>query len=173
MAVDGILDGIMVPLIRQRRRTDCGVACLLMVLNFYHCITSYESLCHMAGVDEEKGTSLAKMVETIERFGFVAKAVRGGREAFFENYVLPCIALVQLQTGAMHYVVVYERSRERVIIADPAVGIIKLRPEEFLDGKKRRWFAARYHWTGILIFMKKKVSGEQFNIEERYGETSI
>lgn len=171
MAVNGVLDGIMVTLIRQRRRTDCGIACLLMILNFYNCTVSYESLCYMAGVDKKKGTSLAKMVETMERFGFLAEAVKGERDAFFENYVLPCIALVQLKSKAMHYVVVYERSKEKVVIADPAIGILKLKPEEFLDGKKRKWFAARYRWTGILIFVKKRTNGEQFNIES-YGETS-
>lgn len=160
----------MVTFVRQRQYTDCGIACLSMILNFYNCTVSYESLSYMAGVDKKKGTSLANIVETMERFGFLAEAVKGEREAFFESYVLPCIALVQLQSGAMHYVVVYERSKEKIVIADPAVGVVKLRPEEFLDGKKRRWFAARYRWTGILILVKKRTNGEQFNIES-YGET--
>ena len=147
---------MLVPFVRQRRRTDCGVACILMILNFYNCDVSYEEVRSAVGVDKKIGTNLADMVEALEQFGFEADAVRGEREAFFGDYLLPCIALVRLQTGAMHYVVVCERSKEKVVIADPAVGIMTLKPEQFLDGVRRRWFVARYRWTGILILVKKK-----------------
>ncbi len=167
MALNWLLDDVIVPFTRQRRRTDCGVACISMILNFHNCVVPYESLCNIVGVDRRRGTNLEEMVTAIETLGFEAEAVRGERDCFFSDYPLPCIALVEFQNGAAHYVVVYERSREKIVIADPAVGIITLKPEQFLDGAKRKWFIARYRWTGILIFVKKPAIISNMRMEQR------
>ncbi len=156
MVINWPLDGVILSFIKQRHRTDCGIACISMVLDFYQCNISYQQIVDVVKVDKKKGINLAGIVDAMAYFGFEAEAVRGEREVFFSEYPLPCIALIQFQTGATHYVVVYERSRDKIVIADPAIGIITLKPEEFLDGKKRKWFAARYHWTGILILLKRQ-----------------
>lgn len=160
MVINWLLDEMIVPFVKQRHRTDCGIACLLMIFAFYQYPISYKQLSSMIKVDKKRGMSLTEMTEVMRYFGFEIMAVHGERGSFFSDYPLPCIALVRFQTGASHYVVVYERSREKVVIADPAAGVITLKPEEFLDGFKRKWFTARYYWTGILLFVKKSAEKE-------------
>lgn len=94
-----------------------------------------------AGTDKY-GTNALGLIKAAEQLGFSAKGVKGSQDSFFSDFPLPCIAHVVIDQKLLHYIVIHKITKKKVIIADPAKGIVKYSPEEFFK-----------IWTGILIFM--------------------
>lgn len=82
------------------------------------------------------------MIKAAEQLGFTAKGVKGDQEAFFSEFPLPAIAHVIVDGTLLHYVVVHKITKKKIIIADPAKGIVNYTPEEFFK-----------IWTGVLIML--------------------
>lgn len=146
--------------IKQHDITDCGAACLATVSRQYGFKTSITKIRQIAGTDK-MGTNAYGMVKAAEQLGFTAKAVKGNQDAFFSEFPLPAVAHVVREGGLLHYVVIHKITKSKVVIADPASGIIKISPEEFFK-----------EWTGILILMVPaqtfKKGKETKNIFERF-----
>ena len=146
--------------IKQHDITDCGAACLATVSRQYGFKTSITKIRQIAGTDK-LGTNAHGMVKAAEQLGFTAKAVKGNQDAFFSEFPLPAVAHVVREGGLLHYVVIHKITKSKVVIADPAKGIIKISPEEFFK-----------EWTGILILMVPaqtfKKGKETKNIFERF-----
>ena len=87
--------------------------------------------------------------------GFSAKGVKGNKEAFFSEFPLPCIAHVIVDGNLLHYVVIHKITKKQVIIADPGVGIVKLKPEEFFGEVHEDGKTPKYQWSGVLILLVK------------------
>lgn len=100
-------------------------------------------------------------MRSAERLNFTAKAVKGNAEAFFSEFPLPAIAHTVTETGLEHYVVIHKISKNKVIVADPAKGIIKTTPDEFFK-----------IWTGALILLVPETvfdkSSETKSLFERF-----
>ncbi|WP_242953945.1 ABC transporter transmembrane domain-containing protein, partial [Clostridium sp. BL-8] len=95
-----------------------------------------------AGTDSE-GTSVYGLVEAAKSLGFDAKAVKvSNNEEIFEDLKTPLVAHVVVENILLHYVVIHKITKESIMIADPAKGIVKYTPKEFFD-----------IWTGILVLM--------------------
>jgi len=146
--------------IKQHDITDCGAACLATISKQYGLSTSITKIRQVAGTDKQ-GTNAYGMVKAAEQLGFTAKGVKGNQEAFFSQFPLPAIAHVMVDGTLLHYVVIHKITKNQVILADPAKGIVKQSPEEFFK-----------IWTGVLIllvpsqtFQKGK---ETKNIFERF-----
>ncbi|SMR89811.1 ABC transporter transmembrane region [Caldicellulosiruptor bescii] len=140
--------------VKQHDITDCAAASLATICLQYGKEVSIARIRQMAGTDRF-GTTAYGVVKAAEKLGFEAKAVRAeAKEAIFEKIPLPCIAHVLIDGKLFHYVVIHEIRKERIVIADPAKGIVKLNPEEFFK-----------IWTGILILHGIEVV-KAFNIEE-------
>lgn len=127
--------------IKQHDITDCGAACLATVCKQYGLSTSITRIREAAGTDK-MGTNAYGMVKAAEQLGFTVKAVKGNQEAFFSEFPLPAIAHVVIDGSLLHYIVIHKITNGEVIIADPAMGIVKKPTEEFLK-----------EWTGILILL--------------------
>lgn len=127
--------------IKQHDITDCGAACLATVSRQYGLSTSITNIREVAGTDKQ-GTNAYGMVKAAEQLGFTAKAVKGNQEAFFSEFPLPAIAHVVVDGTLLHYVVIHKITKNQIVIADPAKGIVKKTPEEFFR-----------EWTGILILL--------------------
>lgn len=82
------------------------------------------------------------MIKAAEQLGFTAKGVKGNQDAFFSGFPTPAIAHVVVDGSLLHYVVVHKVTKEKIIIADPAKGIVKYTPDEFFK-----------LWTGVLIIL--------------------
>lgn len=146
--------------IKQHDITDCGAACLATISKQYGLSTSITKIRQVAGTDKQ-GTNAYGMVKAAEQLGFTAKGVKGNQEAFFSQFPLPAIAHVVVDGTLLHYVVIHKITKDQVILADPAKGIVKQSPEDFFK-----------IWTGVLIllvpsqtFQKGK---ETKNIFERF-----
>lgn len=137
--------------VRQHDEKDCGAACLATVAKAHGLMLSVTKIRDLAGTDLQ-GTSAYGVIQAADKLGFTAKGVRGDMDAFFSDFPLPAIAHTVVNGNFTHYVVIHEINKEQVIIADPAQGIRKLKPQEFFQ-----------MWTGVLILMTPKATFERGN----------
>ena len=111
----------------QHDQSDCGVACLLSLVQYYGGAHTLEELRSLSGTTVQ-GTTLLGLYQAANSIGFEAE----GNEADIEvlkAYNAPLI--LHLTMGNLeHYVVCYGFEKGVFIIGDPAKGIIKLSPEE-------------------------------------------
>lgn len=143
--------------VKQHDITDCGAACLATISKQNGYKIGITKIREVAGTDKQ-GTNIYGLMQAAEQLGFGAKGVRGNKEAFFSEFPLPCIAHVVIDGGLLHYVVIHKITKKQVIIADPAVGIVKLKPEEFFGEIHEEGKAPKYQWSGVLILLKKNES---------------
>lgn len=140
--------------IKQHDITDCGAACLATICKQNGYKTGITKIREAAGTDKQ-GTNAYGVIKAAEQLGFSAKGVKGNKEAFFSEFPLPCIAHVVVDGQLLHYVVIHKITKKQVIIADPGVGIVKLKPEEFFGEIHDEGKPPKYQWTGVLILMVK------------------
>ena len=115
------------PLHPQLDAMDCGPAALRMVCAHHGRELSQSwlrELCHIG----KGGVSLLGISEAAEKIGLRSLAVRLSYARLRDEAPLPCIAHWQSD----HFVVVYEFTRNKVRVADPAHGLVDYSPEEFI-----------------------------------------
>lgn len=124
------------PVLLQQSEMDCGAASLAMVCSYYGVKVSINRLREMANVTRE-GATLHSLAEAAERLGFKARGIRADYDLLCRSE-LPAVA----HWEGYHYIVVYRAEADRVVVADPAVGLKKISREDFLKG-----------WHGILLLL--------------------
>lgn len=124
------------PWVPQHDASDCGAACLAMVARCYGARLSVGQLREQANVGRQ-GSTMLNLAQGAESIGFRSQAVRTDLHHLGQLH-LPAIALWK----GNHYIVVFESGPRRVVIGDPAIGILKLKPEEFEEG-----------WSGQLLLL--------------------
>ena len=130
--------------IKQHDITDCGAACIATISRQYGLKTSISRIREIAGTDKS-GTNIVGVVKAAEELGFSAKGVKGDKESFFSDFPLPAIAHIITKDGLQHYVVIHKITKEKIVLADPAIGIVKLKHEDFFN-----------IWTGVLVITVPK-----------------
>lgn len=127
--------------VRQHDETDCGAACLATISKQYGLKLPILRIREVAGTDKQ-GTNIVGMIKAAEVAGFSAKGVKGNQDAFFSDFPKPCIAHIIIDGRLPHYVVVHKITKKKIIVADPANGLINYSPKDFFK-----------IWTGILILL--------------------
>ena len=140
--------------VKQHDITDCGAACLATISKQNGYKIGITKIREVAGTDKQ-GTNAYGVIKAAEQLGFSAKGVKGDKEAFFSEFPLPCIAHVIVDGSLLHYVVIHKITKKEIIIADPAVGIVKLKPEEFFGQVHEEGKSPKYQWSGVLILLVK------------------
>ena len=140
--------------VKQHDITDCGAACLATISKQNGYKIGITQIREVAGTDKQ-GTNAYGVIKAAEQLGFSAKGVKGNKDAFFSEFPLPCIAHVVVDGSLLHYVVIHKITKKQVIIADPAVGIVKLTPEEFFGEIHEEGRPPKYQWSGVLILLVK------------------
>ena len=125
------------PFIQQQSSSDCGIACLAMISQYWGKYLSINSLRNISDVGRS-GVSLKNLTLTSERLGYQARPVRASLNRL-ETEKNPWIAHWQ----GDHYIVVYKVRRHQVVIADPAEGRKTLSRQAFLTG-----------WTGYALLLE-------------------
>jgi ATP-binding cassette, subfamily B, bacterial HlyB/CyaB len=125
------------PFAEQQSAADCGATCLRMIGLFWGKRLDINQLREQIGVGRS-GASLRSLARVAEGIGFHSRPVRASfdRVATQPN---PWIAHWQ----GDHYVVVYKVTPRRVIVADPALGIRRLKTAEF-----------QKNWTGYALLLE-------------------
>ena len=131
----------------QIDETDCGAACLAMILKNYHSRVSIAHLRHIAKTNTE-GTTALGLVKTAEKFDMNVQAVKADVSLFYMSDIqYPFIVHVIKDGGLLHYYVVLKSTKRKIIVADPdsTSGIKKMSKKAF-----------EKEWTGITLFMVPK-----------------
>ena len=131
----------------QIDETDCGTACLAMILKNYHSRVSIAHLRHIAKTNTE-GTTALGLVKTAEKFDMNVQAVKADMSLFdMSDIQYPFIVHVIKDGGLLHYYVVLKSTKRKIIVADPdsTSGIKKMSRKAF-----------EKEWTGITLFMVPK-----------------
>ena len=127
--------------IKQHDISDCGVACIASILQYYGYSIPISRIRIFASTNK-KGTNALGLIEAAEKFGFKAKGVKGEFNSIF-HLPKPCIAHFIIKNKYHHYVVVYKANKKYIKIMDPADGCLyNLSHDEF-----------RSSWSNILILL--------------------
>ena len=106
---------------------DCGPTCLRMVAKYYGRSISLDYLRNKAEYGKE-GVSMLGLADAAESIGLKTVGAKLGFEQLINNAPLPAI----IHWKQYHFVVLIPgATKNKLIIADPANGIIKLTKEEF------------------------------------------
>ena len=125
------------PFFAQQSASDCGAACLVIVARYWGKRFSVNRLRDIANVDRN-GASLRGLAAAAESIGFTTRPVKASLNKLAEQS-LPAI----IHWEGKHYIVVYEVTRDRVIVADPAIGQRTLTHAQFKAG-----------WTGYTLLLQ-------------------
>jgi CRP-like cAMP-binding protein len=111
--------------VSQESESDCGLASLAMVSNYYGNKVSIKEIRETISL-RKKGLNLLELKHLAIFFKLEAQAVRIDSK-HLANVIFPAIA--HYSNG--HYVVVFEFNLGRLVIGDPATGIITIAELEF------------------------------------------
>jgi HlyB family type I secretion system ABC transporter len=125
------------PFYAQQSAADCGSACLVMIGNYWGKHFSINRLRDMTNVSRN-GASLKAMAATAENLGFATRPVKATLDKLAEQ---PLPAIVHWE--GKHFIVVYEITKKRVIVCDPALGQRSLTKAEFQAG-----------WSGYALLLQ-------------------
>ena len=118
-------------------QTECGAACLAMVLGHYRRFVPLTTLRRECGVTRD-GSKAANIVRAARRFGLEAKGFRKEMERLRE-VATPCIVFWQFN----HFIVVERFGKRWIDVNDPARGHYRMRWDEFEQG-----------FTGVVLVMQ-------------------
>jgi len=108
-------------MVLQQDISDCGVACLLSLIQYYGGENSLEKLRELSGTSKQ-GTSLLGLYQAANQIGFNAQGCEADIEALIEHKQ-PVVLHILTNQKLEHYVICYGYENEKFIILDPAKGI--------------------------------------------------
>ena len=106
---------------------DCGPACLKMVASYYKKNFNLESIRRKCYITRE-GVSFLGLSEAAGNLGFRTIGVKIPFDMLFDKVPMPCI----VHWRQKHFVVVYRIRKNKILIADPAEGLLSLNKDEFI-----------------------------------------
>src|SRR5699024_3485389 len=112
------------PLILQTEAAECGLACLAMVADYHGHEIDLLTLRRRYPVSL-KGATLARLIELAGRLGFSGRPLR---LELVELEHLKCPAVLHWDLN--HFVVLKKVRGRRLVLHDPARGIVVLKPDE-------------------------------------------
>jgi len=112
----------------QHDQSDCGVACLLSIIQYYEGSNSLQKLRDLSGTTKQ-GTTLLGLYQTANKVGFNAQGNQASIQAIIDHKE-PLILHVLIEGILQHYVVCYGYVNDQFIIGDPAKGIVSFSKEE-------------------------------------------
>jgi ATP-binding cassette, subfamily C, bacteriocin exporter len=109
---------------RQQDESDCGVACLSTIVNFYSGYVPLETLRSLSGTGKY-GTTLLGLLQAADKIGFSAEGLEAENIDEIKELQGPAILHVTLPGNLLHYIVYFGfKDDNNIIIADPAKGIV-------------------------------------------------
>ena len=112
----------------QHDQSDCGVACLLSLIQYYNGSNALEKLRELSGTTKE-GTTLLGLYQAANQLGFTAKGNEADIQAVIDHEE-PLILHVVIEDRLQHYVICYGYENDKFTIGDPAKGIVLYTKEE-------------------------------------------
>lgn len=119
------------PIVIQKQKFDCGPACICMICKFYNISINLEVAFQIANTNEN-GTSIWHMQKALKIFDFQTAAIRIKNFSSNYDFSMPTIAVIGKLNTKYHYIVIYKKSEDNLIIGDPNKGLNKINIIEFL-----------------------------------------
>ncbi|MDE2759868.1 MAG: cysteine peptidase family C39 domain-containing protein [Paracoccaceae bacterium] len=119
---------VRTPILLQMHATECGAACLGIVLAYFNCwipLTVLRDKCEVS----RDGSSAANIMRAAKSFGLDCKGLGVGAQ-LLPKLKLPLILFWQYS----HFIVLEGFDEQSYYINDPAIGRRKIFDEEFLKG---------------------------------------
>ena len=131
------------PIIRQLDFMDCAPTCVKMLCQFYGKQVGLDKL-RASCCKGQQGVSLFGISKACEDLGFKTFPVKMNVDTFIEQARLPCI----VHWKGDHFVVVYKIKSNKIYVADPDAGKLKLSVEQF------KTFWSQGGENGIALFVE-------------------
>ena len=147
------------PIVLQTEVTECGLACIAMIAQYYGHSVDINSL-RMEYSISLKGATLKGLINLANKLHFSSRAIRITMPVINELKT-PCI----LHWDLSHFVVLKKVTDKKIIIHDPAVGIKEYSHEEVAD-----------HFTGVVLELtptkefKKIESKKKARLSDLWGK---
>ncbi len=139
---------VKVPMVFQMEATECGAACLGMVLRYYHCYEPLEKLRVACGVSRN-GSFASLIIKAAATYGLKGRGFKVTLEGL-DSLPLPAILFWDFN----HFVIYAGRRGKHYYLNDPAMGLRKLSEDEFAD-----------HFTGVALTFEKTPDFKAFGRE--------
>jgi len=146
----------LLPFTRQLDAKDCGPACLRMVAGFHGKKFSIQYLrdrCYIT----RGGVSLLGISDAAESIGFKTLGAKLTWDQLSREAPIPCI----VHWKQNHFVVVVKTSKRHVLVADPALGIVRYSVKEF----KKNWISATSEGQEVGLCLLLEPTPEFFHQE--------
>jgi ATP-binding cassette, subfamily B, bacterial len=131
---------------------DCGPTCLAMVCRYYGKSIGLQTLRDKTEIGKE-GVNLLGINNAAESIGFRTQGVQVTYKQLTKEAPLPCI----LHWGQNHFVVLVKvnksllRRGDKLVIADPGKGRVKINKEEFLQNWGSNNLDGEMYGTALLL----------------------
>ncbi|MBT8244552.1 peptidase domain-containing ABC transporter [Winogradskyella sp.] len=107
---------------QQHDQSDCGVACLLSLIQYYGGSNNLEKLRELSGTTKQ-GTTLLGLYQAANKLGFCAEGNEADTQAVIDHKEPLILLHVVIEDRLQHYVVCYGYKDNNFIIGDPAKGL--------------------------------------------------
>jgi len=132
----------------QHDASDCGSTCLRIITKYYNKEISAQLIRDLCNTDRE-GSSIASMVNAGNKIGLNTIGIKCTIER--TDKVLPSIKELNLPIichwNNNHFVVVYKLSKNKVYIADPAIGKYSLKYNDF----EKRFYSGNSYGKVLML----------------------
>lgn len=124
-----------IALVRQHDETDCGAACLAMILRNFGRKVPHAVLCDDIKVDQY-GANLYGLLEGANKHGLHAEAHEGSAKEFIDavnkaEISLPAVVRIVNRFNYEHFIVVSAIRNGKIYCCDPGAGYIKFSFDNF------------------------------------------
>ncbi|MEG1892390.1 MAG: peptidase domain-containing ABC transporter [Bacilli bacterium] len=117
-------------IVKQQDLLDCGICSLASIINYYGGYVPVEKL-RLDTNTTKNGTTAYNLLFAATKYGFDCKGFKVN-SLEDSNIILPAIAHLEYKNGLKHFVVIYEITKQKVILMDPAKGKVVMKKDEFL-----------------------------------------
>jgi ATP-binding cassette subfamily B protein len=115
----------------QKDQSDCGVACLSSIINYYGGLANQEKIRIASGTNKQ-GTTLLGLYQAANGLGFEAEGMQGDA-TFLKSLSSPAILHMVTNERMLHYVVFYGSVNNQFLVGDPALGVRWISEDELND----------------------------------------
>ncbi len=117
--------------VKQHDLQDCGVCSLASIIRFYDGFIPIERL-RLDTHTTKDGATAYNLLNATQKYGFETKGVK--IDSLEDSHIiLPAIAHLKFKNGLNHFVVIYEITKTKVIIMDPAQGKVVMKKDKFYE----------------------------------------
>lgn len=138
------------PFTPQRIPAECGPACLKMITDFYGWNYPLDTLNNKTRMDPVLGTNLLSLKEAATEIGLNSLGIKTSLDRLLREVPLPAIAF----WNGRQFIVVYHTGKNKVYVADPAIGKLEYSYKAFAEG----WLLEEKHGkrVGILLVLERR-----------------